>query len=210
MSLYKKIPSPKGRGFFANVICGLCFVGEFRSLLDHVATAITNLGRIESGLDRSNSFGGGRSDNRGDFGCRSSGSFNRNARSQRATGFGGRSSFLSRGGSSGCGGLSISCRSSIIEFTARTIVAVTAFTTRATVIALFIAVAVLGGLSLLVAAIILVLAILAMILIVVTVTALSHFLGTDGAAGIRLQVHVRGELFNNRSMEIVENLVNLR
>lgn len=49
-----------------------------------------------------------------------------------------------------------------------------------------------------------------MILIVVAVTALSHFLGTDGAAGIRLQVHVRGELFNNRSMEIVENLVNLR
>ena len=46
-------------------------------------------------------------------------------------------------------------------------------------------------------------------IVLVAVPALSHFLGTDGAAGIRLQVHVRGELFNNRSMEIVENLVNL-
>ena len=190
----------------------LCIVvSEFRSLLDHVATAIADLGGIKSGFgnfDRrfgSNSRSGNRSRSNG-----SGRSFNRDTRCERTTGF------CSGGfGSSGsCFGGNGGSRSfGIVEFTTRAIrTAFTAVTARTTVLTLFVAVTVLTllGLTVLFTAVFFILTILIAIVLVVAFPTLGHFLGANGATGIRLQVHVRGELFNNRGMEIVENLANLR
>ena len=48
------------------------------------------------------------------------------------------------------------------------------------------------------------------IFLVIAFTALSHFLCADRATGSRLQVHVRGELLENRGTKHGKELVNLR
>ena len=181
------------------------FVSKLRSLLDHVATAIADLRRIKSGF---HSFDRGfhGSGNRGDFGSRSGRSFNRNTRSKRtALGLDFSSRSLSFGSRSGRFGLSHSA-----SFTTRT--AFATVTTRATFLTLFITVTTRLGLVVLTAifAIVLIRTVLAAtIFSIVAFTALGHFLGADRTARSRLQVHVRGELLENRGTKHREKLVNL-
>ena len=204
-----KNPSPCGLGFlFASISLNRrlsFFVGKFRSLLDHVAAAIADLGRIKSGFHGFHrSFHG--SGNRGDFGNRSGRSFNRDTRSERtAFGLGFSNRGLSLGSRSGLFG-----RSSDTSFTTRT--AIAAFTTRATFLTLFVTVTTRLGLVVLTAifTIVLVRTILAIAIFpIVAFTALSHFLSVNRATRGRLQVHVRGELLENRGTKHREKLVNL-
>ena len=106
--LYKN-SQPHGLGTFCKLQLSwrLCFavVGKFRSFLDHVTAAIADLGRIKDIFSRSFSRGFDNRGSRGGFGSRSSRSFNRNTRSERAASFRscGRSGF--DGGSCSCGSL---------------------------------------------------------------------------------------------------------
>ena len=92
-----------------------------------------------------------------------------------------------------------------------------AFAARATfrTLLLFIAITRCRGmsLSLLLIAVVLIIVVrtfLVLAIFLIVATTLSHFLCADRATGSRLQVHVRGELLENRGTKHGKELVNLR